>query len=90
MNIELIIICNYKQFANRKIKLAWLDYKKIRADGFICVLTPGITEKKVPPKHQSRYIGSSLDVVYKKLKVVEAPITSAIESWKVIFLHQLF
>jgi hypothetical protein len=43
-------------------------------------LTPGITEKKVPPRHQSRYIGSTLDVVYRKLKVVEAPITFAIGS----------
>jgi hypothetical protein len=41
-------------------------------------LTPGITEKKVPPRHQSRYIGSTLGVVYRKLKVVEAPITFAI------------
>jgi hypothetical protein len=43
-------------------------------------LTPGITEKKVPPRHQSRYIGSTLDVVYRKLKVVKVPITFAIES----------
>ena len=43
-------------------------------------LTPGITEKKVPPRHQSRYIGSTLDVVYRKLKVVEALITFAIGS----------
>ena len=43
-------------------------------------LTPGITEKKVPPRHESRYIGSTLDVVYRKLKVVEAPITFAIGS----------
>jgi hypothetical protein len=43
-------------------------------------LTPGITEKKVPPRHQSRYIGSTLDVAYRKLKVVEAPITFALGS----------
>jgi hypothetical protein len=43
-------------------------------------LTPGITEKRVPPRHQSRYIGSTLDVVYRKLNVVEAPITFAIGS----------
>jgi hypothetical protein len=43
-------------------------------------LTPGTTEKKVPPRHQSRYIGSTLDVVYRRLKVVEAPITFAIKS----------
>jgi hypothetical protein len=44
--------------------------------------TPGITEKKVPPRHQSRYryIGSTLNVVYRKLKEVEAPITFAIGS----------
>jgi hypothetical protein len=36
--------------------------------------------KNVPPRHQSRYIGSTLDVLYKKLKVVEAPITFAIGS----------
>ena len=43
-------------------------------------LTPGITEKKVPPRHQSGYIGSTFDVVYRKLTVVEAPITFAIGS----------
>jgi hypothetical protein len=43
-------------------------------------LTPGITEKKVPPRHQSRYIGSTLNVVYRKLKAVESPITFAIGS----------
>jgi hypothetical protein len=53
----------------------------------ISFLTPGITEKKVPPRHQSRYIGSTLDVVYRKPKVVEAPITFGIGSLKVIFLH---
>jgi hypothetical protein len=44
----------------------------------ISVLTPGIAEKKVPPSHQSRYIGSTLNFVYRKLKVVEAPITFSI------------
>jgi hypothetical protein len=43
-------------------------------------LTPRITEKKVPPRHQSPYIGPTLDVNYKKLKAVEAPITFAIGS----------
>jgi hypothetical protein len=43
-------------------------------------LTPGIAEKKVPPRHQNRYIGSTLDVNYRKLKAVEAPITFAIGS----------
>jgi hypothetical protein len=46
----------------------------------VTLLTPGITEKKVPPRHQSRYIGSTWDIVYRKLKVVEAPITFAIGS----------
>ena len=43
-------------------------------------LTPGITEKKVPPRHQSRCIGYTLAVAYRKFKVVEAPITFAIGS----------
>jgi hypothetical protein len=46
----------------------------------IMFLTPGIIEKKVSPRHQSRYIGSTLNVVYRKLKVFEAPITFAIGS----------
>ena len=41
---------------------------------------PGITEKTFPPGHQSPDIGPTLDVVYRKLKVVEAPFTSAIGS----------
>jgi hypothetical protein len=45
---------------------------------FIFSLTPGITEKKVSPRHQSRYIGSTLDVVNKKLKIVEALVTFSI------------
>jgi hypothetical protein len=56
-----------------------------KSNTFLCkknqtCLTPGIIEKKVPPRHQSRYIGSTLDVVHRKLKVVEAPITVAIGS----------
>jgi hypothetical protein len=47
--------------------------------------------RKVPPRHQSQYIGSTLDIVNSKLvQVVETPITFALGNEKVIFLHRTF
>jgi hypothetical protein len=60
--------------------LFYSDAERIFFKEPLIPLTPGITEKKVSPRHQSRYIGSTLDVVYRKLKVVEASITFAIGS----------
>jgi hypothetical protein len=52
----------------------------IAKDNIHHVLNPWNHRKKIPPRHQSRYIGSTLDVVHIKLKEVEAPITFAIVS----------
>jgi hypothetical protein len=42
------------------------------------IINPWNHRKNYPPRHHSQYIGSTLDVVYRK--VVEASITFAIGS----------
>jgi hypothetical protein len=54
----------------------WVGYAVLKTS----VLCFWNHRKKVSPRHQSRYIGSTLDVVYRKLKVVDASITFAVGS----------
>jgi hypothetical protein len=48
-------------------------------------LIPGITEKKVPPRHQSRYIGFTLNAVYRKSRAVGVSIFFCIRKLKRYF-----
>jgi hypothetical protein len=53
-------------------------YEKIYFVQDFSKVNPWNHRKKVPPRHQSRYIGTTSDVVYRKLKgVVEASIIFA-------------
>ena len=55
-----------KYFLNvEKIFIIFINFQKFKIS-----LTPVSTEKKVPPRHQSLYIGSTFDVDYRKPKVV--------------------
>ena len=61
-----------KEYDLKKVHDSLLSIGLNIADPFkntpLTCLTPCEHIKKVPPRRQSQYIGSSLDVVYRKLK----------------------